>query len=1443
MGYKRLSRSSEETDHSVSESLAKKAQTMFPVEGNFFTLKASDITVTRGKSGITGVKQALVTGSSILNRLKATVSLIDNNTKKVIDQKRRVIMSIPAFTKKGSFVIEGNSYVIPLQQRLRPGVYTLKKRNGAIETMFNLEKGRNFTLKLNGENFVVKVGSAHVSLYSLLTFLGISDDSMKSAWGEQMLQVNKKTYKSSDAGKFMQLFSYDNSQSDRNTPQDVKDAIMASKVNASSVKETLGIDSSSVDGKMILAASVKLIKVFNGKVEPDDRENMMFKQVVTPERMLAEAFDKSSREVISKMKFKLSNPSTHSIDEVLGQGGLLLGRPIKTFVVSSQASIMPEEYNPLMMHMANHLISPLGEGGVGDTRALNLDTKAVHASHLGFIDPVVSPEGASVGITLAVTGNSYVDENGVPATKVLNAKTGKEEIVPLDVLWKKKLAYPTSKERIKKDGITVRIGDKDMIVKTKKDIDYIMIKTLDMHAPSSNMIGIANSMDANRFNMGQKHVQQAQSLTTREAPHVSVGTGEKDFAEVVAVDSGHIPSTKNGGTVVAIKPDYVSVKANDGTIEKIEYVKNMPLARKTFIDHTVTVKVGDKLKAGQHIADSNFTKDGALALGKNVRTAWLTQSGNRNDGIIISESAAEAFTSEHMYKENITIDPTDIQDLKRFTQLFPKEVAKWGASNYDEKGVIKKGKTIAFHQPMVFVLKKADAKQLKSKLERIIYVPYKAKIITWHHKDDGEIIEANTMGGEVRLNIKIKSPMRVGDKMSARYGNKGVITRVLPDDHMPIGPQGRVDVTMTSAGVISRTNGASLIEAGLGKIVQKTGKKYIIPHYEKTDNLDFMEKEAKKHKVVLRETLTNPFTGKPFPQKIFVGSSHMMKLFKDGESGMAAVGVGATDINEQPTKGGKESAASYSNMEANALLAYGANSLLSEAKHIKSQKNDEFFDAFRRGIPTPPPAENFASAKFKAYLEQMATGVTVNKYTGEYSMIPIHDKDIVSKSSGKIKNAETIFAKNGKPVKGGLFDEVIFGGANGANRSSHIDLGTKILNPLYKDDVARLLGVSTAKLLADIKKGGIEPVMKEINKISPKKEITKLKREILQSNSAQVANRNIKSIKVLEKSINIDKKPKDIMFLSKIPVIAPIYRPASKDANGDISINDLNLHYQDIFAMAEAIKKSKALTKQTKLSLQSDLYRSVGAMYGLEESPNKKIRDKKIKGVMDILGGDQPKNSYAQQKLLRIKQFMSGRAVIVPARRDIGLDQIEVPEAMGLQMYEPHISRKMSRMGLSPLETQELIEAKDPKVIKVMKELGQDIPVVYNRAPTLWKHGILGGYPIFTKGTVLGLNPLTETALGSDYDGDQVGIHVPVGRSAIEDARDKLMPSQNLFSERLSAESPHLLQLPDQDATLGIYKASIGGKSRQPIPVKSILELKEKIRVGELHYSDFVKVG
>ena len=143
-------------------------------------------------------------------------------------------------------------------------------------------------------------------------------------------------------------------------------------------------------------------------------------------------------------------------------------------------------------------------------------------------------------------------------------------------------------------------------------------------------------------------------------------------------------------------------------------------------------------------------------------------------------------------------------------------------------------------------------------------------------------------------------------------------------------------------------------------------------------------------------------------------------------------------------------------MEVNALLAHGAKDLLHEAKHIKAQRNDEFFDAFRRGAPLPKPAENFASSKFNAYLTQLGVDVHSDGKTTEYSLTPGTDKDIVKRSSGRIKNANTIYAKDGKVVKGGLFDETIFGGPNGS-RSGHIDLGIKILNPLYKEPVARIM--------------------------------------------------------------------------------------------------------------------------------------------------------------------------------------------------------------------------------------------------------------------------------------------------------------------------------------------------------------------------------------------------
>jgi DNA-directed RNA polymerase subunit beta' len=246
-------------------------------------------------------------------------------------------------------------------------------------------------------------------------------------------------------------------------------------------------------------------------------------------------------------------------------------------------------------------------------------------------------------------------------------------------------------------------------------------------------------------------------------------------------------------------------------------------------------------------------------------------------------------------------------------------------------------------------------------------------------------------------------------------------------------------------------------------------------------------------------------------------------------------------------------------------------------------------------------------------------------------------------------------------------------------------------------------------------------------------------------------------------------------------------------------------------------------------------------MYGTDETTDKKMKDKGVKGILGILGGDTPKQSYAQKNMLRVKQFMSGRGVIKPARTDIGIDEIEVPEKIGLKMYEPHIARKLSRMGYTPVETKEMIDEKHPKAVQTLHDLGKQIPIVYNRAPSLWRHNILGGYPKFIKGDTIGINALTERSLNADYDGDAISMHVPVTQKAIDDVKNKILPSKNLFTDQKSYADPDILLLPDQDATLGIYKASLGNSKRAK-KVKSIHELQQKINSGEINYNDIVEI-
>lgn len=1440
--FTKLSRSNSDKNTAVKNKIISELGSLFPIEGNFFILEATNFQIKNANTGMSAVKKAIDTGGSILSSVTADVKLIDKNSKKILDRKNRVVMRIPDFTSNGAFVVDGNSYTVPFQQRLQSGAYTLRKGNDEISTMFNLSKGRNFDVKMDQKTgeFKVKVGSSHSNLYSILHDSGVDDKAIRAELGDSLFENNKKKYKQADSLKFLTNFTYGKKFTEKDGPihNILNTTLNETVLNRDIMNSTLGVDTDKVTPIAMLKSAKRVLDVTNGKKSPDDRENMMYKQIMTPEASISEAFKKKSRDEITKIKFKLNNPDATKIDDILGAGSSALTRPIKMFLSSSKLSRLSEEYNPLMKHMANHWLTPMGEGGVGDTRALSAGTKAIHPSQLGFVDPIVSPEGATVGITLSVTGNSYVDENGRPAMGVINAKTGKKEVKLLSELWKKKVSYPTSEERIKTDGIHVRLGHDDLKAKNKNDVDYVIESASDLHSPSTNYLALMNSMDANRANMGQKHVQQASSLEHREVAHVSTSDRGVDYAETMMKESEHLPVSKEDGTVTKITKDTITVKGSSGNIE-YDFVSDMPLARKTYIHHTPSVKIGDKVKKGQNLADSNYSKEGKAAFGVNIRTAWLSIPGNRNDGVVMSERAAEQFTSNHMYKEIVAVSGNEELNMKKFQSIYPQTVSKFGITAYDSYGIIKKGQMVEYNQPLVYKLKKVESKQIKSKLAKLIGNPLQGVIDSWHHKDTGEIVSVQRSNSEVRISIKIKSKAQVGDKLSGRYGNKGVITRITSEDNMPKNEKGEpVHLLLTSAGIVSRVNGGSITEAGLGKIVDKTKKRYVMDHYSKSDNHNFMEAEAKKHKVEMYETLINPETGKPFPKKIFVGNPYIMKLFKDSESSMSAVGVAGTDVNQQPMKGGKDSASAISNMEINALLAHGAKNFLREVRDVKGQKNDEYFNAFKRGLPTPPPSENFASSKFNAYLTQLGVNVHENKETSTFSLTPMTNTDVLNKSSGRIRNSETISAKNKTAIKGGLFDDSIFGGPDGS-RFGHIKLSKRILNPMFKDQTASLLGITGDKVLKRIDNGDTEAILKEVNAIDPQKRLEALKKESLATKNPQVVNRNIKAIRFLDKIVREKKKISDFSSITNIPVIPPKFRPVTIDDSGDVSINDLNLHYQEIDKLSEAIQESKGIKAETKNMLTSDLYKTVGALYGVEQSPNKKIVDKGIKGVLDILGGETPKKSFTQQNLLRKKQFMSGRATIMPARTDIDIDHIEIPVAMGLKMYEPHISRDFSKAGFTQMQIKEMIEKKDKRALNKLDELGKAIPVAYNRPPTLWRHNFLGAYPKFIKGSTIGVNFLTERSMNSDYDGDAIAVHVPITRLGAEDIRTKMMPSQNLLSDQKSSLNPDVVVAPDQDSTLGMFKAT-RASDKKPRKVKNIAELNKLINSGDVNYNDLV---
>lgn len=589
---------------------------------------------------------------------------------------------------------------------------------------------------------------------------------------------------------------------------------------------------------------------------------------------------------------------------------------------------------------------------------------------------------------------------------------------------------------------------------------------------------------------------------------------------------------------------------------------------------------------------------------------------------------------------------------------------------------------------------------------------------------------------------------------------------IVPKEEMLRDSQGRpVHIELSPLGTTSRLNTALLADANLGKIAEKTGKPVILPDFLTDDTIpDFVEKELKKHGLTESEDLFDPVSGKTV-KDVATGIVFHYKLKHMSESKQGARSTGEYTAEDLPMKGGKTGARRLGNMEVSALAAHGADQVLRDAKLIRGQRNDEFWRSFRDGMTPTPPSSPLVNQKFFAHLR--AAGISLEEYPDRVHIYGATDRDI-KKLTGqrRVSFANTFDSKHLQPVPGGLFDPAIFG-ADG-EQWGYYELPEPVLNPMMFKATANALGWKDKELEGVLKgerqingKVGIDGLRDALEHLDIDKELRQAK-QTLRAPRVPLSKRDQarKKIRALQPMADAGVKPTDFL-LTRIPILPPRYRPVSKMAN-DVNIAaDVNFLYKRMIDAAEDLKEAKSvLPEEAQMDARTSLYQALEAVTGLSETDDPKLQAKNVSGVLKwAFGKGSPKLSAAHRKLFGVAVDLGGRGVVVPDN-SLTIDEVGLPEETAWKMFEPFVLRKLRQRGYRMLDALRYTTDRTPEARKLLEESMAERPILVNRAPTLWKYGIMGFFPKLRgkpgeRNTIF-TNPNIAKPFGLDHDGDSI---------------------------------------------------------------------------------------
>ena len=693
---------------------------------------------------------------------------------------------------------------------------------------------------------------------------------------------------------------------------------------------------------------------------------------------------------------------------------------IKEFFGSSQLSQFMDQTNPLAELTHKRRLSALGPGGLNRDRA-SFDVRDVHHSHYGRMCPIETPEGPNIGLIGSLSTYARINEYGFIETpfRMIDKKKGTvlDKVQYMTADQEEDLVVAQANEPIDENGQFVRervmCRVRDQIVEvSRNEVDLMDVSPKQLVSVATSLIPFLENDDANRALMGSNMQRQAVPLLIPEAPVVGTGMEYK-----AAYDSGVLSISKKSGVVKSVDARKIVVANDDGTESEFRLIKFARSNQGTCINQLPIVYEGQKIEAGQVLADGPSTANGELGLGKNVLIGFMTWEGyNYEDAMLLSERLVkdDVFTSMHV---------AEYEAEARDTKLGPEEITRDipnvgedALKDLDSRGIIRIGAEVRSGDILVGKVTPKGETELTAE-ERLLRAIFGEKArevrdtsLRVPHGEGGVVVDVKIFTREnkdeltagvnklVRVYIAQKRKISVGDKMAGRQGNKGVISRILPMEDMPFLPDGRpLDIVLNPLGVPSRMNIGQVLEVHLGMAARALGFDVATPVFDGASEEDIEELLAQSGLSPDGKTvLYDGRSGEPFENRVTVGYMYILKLHHLVDDKIHARSTGPYSLVTQQPLGGKAQFGGqrFGEMEVWALEAYGASNTLQEILTVKSDDvvgRVKTYEAIVKGENIPEPG---VPESFKVLIKEMQSlGLDIKVLSEDRGEIAIKESD------------------------------------------------------------------------------------------------------------------------------------------------------------------------------------------------------------------------------------------------------------------------------------------------------------------------------------------------------------------------------------------------------------------------------------------------------------------